>query len=91
MIIENSMIPQVSSMVKVRNEDFGLLLVSEKTPILALNDDSKLIWNCIDGESSVENIISKLNEEINGTIEDTEKVVKCFLESVYDLRLIELD
>jgi len=38
MIIENSMIPQVSSVVKVRNEDFGLLLVSKKTPILALND-----------------------------------------------------
>lgn len=91
MIIENSMIPQVSSMVKVRNEDFGLLLVSKKTPILALNDDSKMIWDCIDGTSNVEKIVSKLNEEIEGSIEDTEKVVKCFLESVYDLRLIELN
>lgn len=90
MIIEDSMIPQVSSLVKVRNEDFGLLLVSKKTPILALNEDSKVIWECIDGIKTVKQIAELINSYLDGEYEETAEIVKCFIESCHDLRLLEI-
>lgn len=90
MVIEGNRIPQISDSVKVRNEDFGLLLVSKKTPILALNEDSKIIWECFDGVKTINQICECLNNELDANIEETTKVVKCFVESCYELRLLEL-
>lgn len=90
MTIEGNNIPKVSDLVKVRSEEFGLLLVSKKTPILALNEDSKLIWECIDGIKTVDQIAKYLNTELDIDLLETTKVVKCFIESCYELRLLEL-
>ncbi|MCM1500069.1 MAG: PqqD family protein [Clostridium sp.] len=87
MIICGNEIPRVSEFVKAREEEFGLLLVSKKTPILALNEDSKLIWECINGKRT----ILQIAEHINATydVNDSYKIVECFVESCYELRLVE--
>lgn len=90
MVIPGEKIPKVSNQVRVREEEFGLLLVSKKTPILALNKDSQIIWEYINGKYTVNQIIELLNSAINGDEAETEKIVKCFIESCYELRLIDL-
>lgn len=91
MTIEGNKVPKVSNLVKVRNEEFGLLLVSKKTPILALNEDSKLIWECIDGIRTVDEISEYLNTEFDFDFTETSKIVKCFIEGCYELRLLEFE
>lgn len=90
MDIQMKSVPIASTNVKVRKEQFGLLLVSKRTPILALNEDSAMIWNCFDGRSSVGEIARKLQAELGGDLEETEEAVRCFVESCYDLGLIEI-
>ncbi len=89
MDISMELIPKINAGVKVRDEKFGLLLVSKRTPILALNQDSEIIWKCFDGSASIGEIAVKVNEQIEGNPEETVEVVKCFVESCYDLGLIE--
>jgi len=88
--IQKETIPKIHENVKARKEQFGLLLVSKRTPILALNDDSRVIWECFDGVSTVEEIASRLKEETEEDLEQTIETVKCFVESCYDLGLIEI-
>lgn len=90
MNIQMTTVPKISANVKVRTEQFGLLLVSKRTPILALNEDSAVIWECIDGKSSVEEIAVKLQLEIKGDLIQIKETVKCFVESCFDLGLIEI-
>lgn len=49
---------RVAEGTRVRDEGFGLLLVSKTTPALALNDDMKTVWELIDGENTCEQIVS---------------------------------
>lgn len=83
-------VPKISLNVKVRNEQFGLLLVSKRTPILALNNDSAEIWNCFDGVKTIKEISEEINSKIGGDLDETAETVKCFVESCYDLGLIEI-
>lgn len=48
---------RITEGVKVREEEFGLLLVSKATPALALNNDMKAVWELINGENTCEQII----------------------------------
>ena len=48
---------RVAEGTRVREEDFGLLLVSKTTPALALNDDMKAVWELIDGKNNCEQIV----------------------------------
>lgn len=90
MDISMNTVPKISANVKVRSEQFGLLLVSKRTPILALNKDSEEIWNHFDGKKSVKEISTEINLQIEGDLAETEEAVKCFVESCYDLGLIEV-
>lgn len=90
MDINMEVVPKISEAVKVRKEQFGLLLVSKRTPILALNNDSAEIWNCFDGKKSVREISSEINSQTEGVLEETEEIIKCFVESCLDLGLIEI-
>lgn len=90
MVINKESIPKVITGIKVRDEKFGLLLVSKRTPILALNADSTMIWKCFDGESAIEDIAVKINVGGAESLPETVEIVKCFVESCYDLGLIEL-
>lgn len=88
--IQRKTVPKVHENIKTRKEQFGLLIVSKRTPILALNEDSQMIWECFDGKSTVEEIACKLQEEMEENWEQTVETVKCFVESCYDLGLIEI-
>lgn len=88
MDVKEGLIPKISNGVKAREETFGLLLVSKRTPILVLNQDSEMIWKYFDGNNSVEKIAREVNEQIDGELEETIETVKCFVESCYELGLI---
>ncbi len=90
MNISMESVPKISDNVKARKETFGLLLVSKRTPILALNEDSMEIWNHFDGVKSVEEIAQEINSELETDLAETAETVKCFVESCFELGLIEL-
>ena len=84
-----SSVPRISTGVRARDEGFGLLVVSKRTPILSLNNDSALIWKMIDGKSTLAEIISKVNQQIDGDEERNSDVVFQFVRSCYELGLLE--
>lgn len=89
MIVFDSFIPRANDGVKVRNEEFGLLVVSKRTPILSLNKDSALIWNYMDGEMTIAQIAYAVNDSIDGEMSQNTKIVTEFFKNCYELGLIE--
>lgn len=83
-------VPKISENVKVREETFGLLLVSKRTPILSLNKDSMEIWNRFDGKKTVEEIAQDISSHMDTDFTETTEIVRCFVESCCELGLIEL-
>ena len=90
MNIKLESVPKISENVKAREETFGLLLVSKRTPILALNKDSMEIWNHFDGKKTVKEIAQDVSSQMNADFTETAEIVRCFTESCYELGLIEL-
>lgn len=80
-------VPRIKDSVKVRSETFGALIFTNRTPILALNQDSLSIWMRIDGNRSVGDIVALLRQ--SGVDVDASIVEEFFL-SCEDLDLIEL-
>lgn len=60
----------VADGVRAREEEFGLLVVSRTTPALSLNADCKFLWNLIDGNRPVREIVSAVEDAYEG---DTQK------------------
>lgn len=82
-------IPKIKSGVRVRKEEFGALVFTNRTPILTLNEDSFLIWNTIDGVRSIEQMVKHLLDN-NPEKEITFEIVDEFIKACEDLDLIEL-
>jgi len=61
------MIVRVRDGVKVRPEAFGALIFTNRTPILALNEDAYAVWKLIDGRRNVEQIAGELAGRFNDT------------------------
>ncbi len=89
MDVKLTSIPVHADGIKTRNEAFGMLLVSKRTPILTLNDDSTAIWRKIDGTRNVSAIVTELKNEYNCPENELEDTVISFLDSCYKLGLIE--
>lgn len=70
--------------VKCREESFGLLIISKTTPALSLNEDGKVVYELINGQNSVGNIIEEIKNKFDGDIED--KVYQ-LLQSFVDLQI----
>lgn len=69
--LEKSCIYRISEGVKSREESFGLLIVSRKAPAMSLNNDAKTVWNLIDGERTVSDIIASISDQyVNGDVEE---------------------
>lgn len=62
---------KIANNVKVREEDFGLLIVSKTTPALSLNFDGKDVWDKIDGQRTVSQIIEELSKDYNSDVLET--------------------
>jgi hypothetical protein len=84
----NNNVYRIADGVRVRDEDFGLLVVSKSTPALALNDDMKLAWNLIDSVNSVNDISAALGEMYPGI--DIASIVRDVFDKLIKLNLIEL-
>ena len=89
MVVKLTSIPVCADGIKTRNEAFGMLLVSKRTPILTLNDDSTAIWQKIDGLRDVSTIVTELKNEYDCPENELKDTVISFLDSCYKLGLIE--
>lgn len=84
------MIVQIRKGVKARREAFGALIFTNRTPILAFNDDAFAVWDLIDGQRSVEDIIQTLlvngseDAQVRGRVDE-------FIASCTKLGLITLE
>lgn len=90
MDLKQTSIPVCADGIKTRDEEFGMLLVSKRTPILTLNNDSTAIWKKIDGVRDVSTIVSELKNEYDCSKNELEVTVLSFLDSCHKLGLIEL-
>lgn len=79
--------PVVKDGVRVREEAFGALLFTNRTPILSLNKNSYAIWKEITGNKTVGEICSLIRKQL-GTVEDPSKAICLFLSACEDLDLI---
>ena len=89
MDIKLTSVPFYAEGIKAREEHFGMLLVSKRTPILTLNDDSTAIWRKIDGLKEVSTIVSELKNEYSCPENELEASVLAFLDNCQKLGLIE--
>jgi hypothetical protein len=83
-------IVRIKKGVKARREEFGALIFTNRTPILTLNKDAYAIWELIDGERSVDEIINALLTNGSEEVQVRGKVHE-FISSCTKLRLIALD
>ncbi|GHV90205.1 hypothetical protein AGMMS50268_07080 [Spirochaetia bacterium] len=83
-------IPVVRPGVRVRQEQFGALVFTNRTPILSLNTDSYLIWSAIDGHRSIEDICKFLQNQ-NTDIDISLATVQEFIHVCDELSLVELN
>ena len=89
--INDSLIPFANEGVKSRQESYGLLIVSKRTPILNLNEDSAVLWTAMDGTKKIHEIVTAMNVGLD-SVEDAEqnrKVIMEFYKSCYELGLID--
>lgn len=82
-------IPVIKNGVRERIESFGALIFTNRTPILAINEDALEIWKMCDGKNNVADIIEALSD---GRVESqvTAERVNEFLNSFVELDIIEL-
>lgn len=89
--INDGLIPFINDGVKARQESYGLLIVSKRTPVLNLNEDSAALWTAMDGVKRIRKIVAFMNAGIDN-IEDAEqnrKIIMEFYKSCYELGLID--
>lgn len=84
------LIPRIKKHVTSRNEEFGLLIFTNRTPILAFNTDSTLIWEKIDGKKTIRDICESLMRQNSSDVARTQKSVNDFLDACVKLDLIEM-
>ena len=60
----------ISDSAKVREESFGILVVSRNAPALCMNKDAISIWNLCDGKHKLKDVVLKLT---NGFSDDVKK------------------
>lgn len=94
MNIKIDMKPVVVAGIKVREENFGALIVSKRTPILTMNKDSFAIWKNINGKNSIADIIRILRANYADHDNDNRDIVALVLEFMEDcvkLGLLEIN
>ena len=86
-MLKDETVYRIADGVRIREESFGLLVISKQTPALSLNKDSEFVWKLIDGSHTILDITKSVLEEFNG--DDAEKRVETFLCNLLKLGLIE--
>jgi|TergutMp193P3_1026864.scaffolds.fasta_scaffold01341_5 hypothetical protein len=86
--MNNSTVYKIADNVKIRVEEFGLLVISRTTPALALNNDMKNVWELIDGNNSVNDIFSIISRQYES--EHLEEQINDIFDNLLKLKLIEV-
>ena len=74
--------------VRVREEEFGLLVVSKTTPALVLNNDMKVVWELINGENTCKQIALAVKAQY--TDSNVESKVAEIFDTLAKIGLIQL-
>lgn len=82
------MIPKIKKGVRIRQEEFGALIFTNRTPILSLNQDAFAVWELIDGTRTAENIIKILGKTYSETGK-VQSLAKEFITSCVELGLVD--
>ena len=69
MNLQNNMVLQFCEGVHYREEEFGLLVVSNSTPAIVINRDGEYVWHLIDGRRTVKEVIELTRREYKGDVE----------------------
>lgn len=85
------MTPKIKKGVKIRHEEFGALIFTNRTPILTLNHDALMIWNLIDGKKSTDDIVDIIQD--NQALDSARVAfsVNEFIKSCVELDLVETE
>jgi len=77
------MVPIPAPRTRVRQEEFGAMLISGDLPILRLNEDAAAVWQLCDGTRSVQEIITLLENsyEKEELISRLEELLSFFIEN----------
>lgn len=86
-VITKDMVFGIVQGVKARKEDFGLLVVSNTTPAMSLNEDAKSIWEQCNGINTVDSIVKAIQESYQD--EGVDKMVIETLNNFLKLGLIK--
>jgi hypothetical protein len=86
--INRNAVYEIAGDVRIREETFGLLVVSKRTPAVSLNMDSKSVWDLLDGKRTVDDVIQIILEEYEE--KTVEKNIMALLAQLLELGLIRL-
>ena len=89
--INDALVPFINDGVKARQESYGLLIVSKRTPILNLNEDSAALWTVMDGTKTICDIVNIMNDGIDNAkcSEQNRRIIMEFYKSCYELGLVD--
>jgi SynChlorMet cassette protein ScmD len=85
--------PVANPSVVLREEfdDWAILFDPDSDLTLGINPMGVLVWKCLDGKSSVSEILNALNERCDGVPEDAETHVRDFIDDLLKRGLARCD
>ena len=69
----------------------AVIVTPQKGVVTVLNETGSGIWQLLDGENTVEDIINAISSEFNVSREEAEKDTLCFIEELIDKDMVVLD
>jgi hypothetical protein len=79
----------IGDSVRVREESFGILVVSRNAPSLCMNKDAIVIWGLCDGNHKLRDIILKLTDSFTDTAKkEAEKKILRVINTLFKHRLL---
>lgn len=83
-------IPIKNPNVRVRDEEFGKLLLSSGLPLLCINKDAERIWDLCDGKNNISEIIKICAESLDD-FEAASAGVHDFIDEAIRLKLVAVE
>lgn len=86
----NTVKPMANSTVVLREEfdDWALLIDVDTGTGFGLNPVGVFVWKCLDGQHTVQDIISELNKSCKSIPEEVESHVEDFVQSLVERGLV---
>ncbi len=69
----------------------AVIVTPQKGVVTVLNETGSGIWQLLDGENTVEDIINAISSEFNVSREEAEKDTLCFIEELIEKDMVVLN